>query len=137
MEVKVRAVVVEGNLLLASRERRHRGEHLSLPGGRVKRWETLDEALVREVEEETGLTVRPGRLLYVAEATKPYRLHDVTLVFLAEAPDGLDRGGNVLVELGTPPPLPFRPPILDLIAADADAGWPGAPRWLGNIWADT
>ncbi len=39
MEVKVRAIVVCGNRLLVTRERRRAAEHSSLPGGRVKRWE--------------------------------------------------------------------------------------------------
>jgi 8-oxo-dGTP diphosphatase len=34
----------------------------SLPGGRVEPGETDEQAVVREVAEETGLAVRPGRL---------------------------------------------------------------------------
>jgi ADP-ribose pyrophosphatase YjhB (NUDIX family) len=136
MEVKVRAVVVDAGRLLVSREWRHGQEHLALPGGRVKRWETLEEALVREVEEETGVTVTPLRLLYVAESTKPYRLHDVNLIFLAEARAGLNGTSQLLLDLGAEPSLPFRPPILKLIAEDAARGWPRPPRWLGNLWDD-
>ena len=35
----------------------------SLPGGKVEEGETLAAALVREMREETGLDVEPGRLL--------------------------------------------------------------------------
>jgi 8-oxo-dGTP diphosphatase len=35
----------------------------SLPGGRVEAGESDAEALVREMREETGLTVTPGRLI--------------------------------------------------------------------------
>ena len=67
MRVKVRAVIIQNGKLVVSRERRRGAEHILLPGGRVKTRESLAEALVREVAEETGLHVAPVRLLYVAE----------------------------------------------------------------------
>lgn len=35
----------------------------TVPGGGLEAEETVEEALIREVEEETGYTVEPGRLL--------------------------------------------------------------------------
>jgi ADP-ribose pyrophosphatase YjhB (NUDIX family) len=135
MNVKVRAVILEDDRLVVTRESRQGREHFSLPGGRVKRWERLEEALVREVQEETGLVVKPLRLLYAAEVTRPFRIHDVVLVFLAEPDPGIDeKTQKFSVELNAVPELPLRPPILELIASDSESGWKSSPRWLGNMW---
>ena len=49
-----------GRLLLIQRGHDpHRGSW-SLPGGRIEDGESAADAVVREVREETGLTVRPG-----------------------------------------------------------------------------
>lgn len=36
-----------------------------LPGGRLKEFEDVDDHMVREVLEETGFTVRPGKLIHL------------------------------------------------------------------------
>jgi len=61
----VGAVVTDGRgrLLLIQRGHEPGAGLWSLPGGRVEPGETDAEALVREMEEETGLTVEPGRLI--------------------------------------------------------------------------
>jgi ADP-ribose pyrophosphatase YjhB (NUDIX family) len=132
MRVEVRGVIFVDGLLVTTRESRHGEPHAALPGGRVERWESLHEALIREVREETGLTVEPGRLLYVAEVVSRYKLHDVNFVFLAETKERLDGARASLVDPATAEGI--RPPILTEIACDAAAGWPDHPRWLGNLW---
>jgi 8-oxo-dGTP diphosphatase len=61
----VGAVVYDraGRLLMIQRGQEPGLGLWSLPGGRVERGESDHQAVVREVLEETGLTVRPGRLL--------------------------------------------------------------------------
>jgi 8-oxo-dGTP diphosphatase len=73
----VGAVVTDGRGRLLLIQRGHEpGKGLwSLPGGRVEPGETAAEALVREMEEETGLTVEPGRLIGTVE--RPGRAGDV------------------------------------------------------------
>jgi 8-oxo-dGTP diphosphatase len=60
----VGAVVLhDGQILLVKRLREPSAGRWSVPGGRVEAGETLAEALVREVHEETRLEVRAGELL--------------------------------------------------------------------------
>ena len=62
------AVVIRDNsVLLVERGREpHRG-YWSLPGGIVETGETLEEAVRREVREETGLVVQPVAVVEIFE----------------------------------------------------------------------
>jgi ADP-ribose pyrophosphatase YjhB (NUDIX family) len=60
-------VLVEDGCLLLVRQRMSETRAWSLPGGTVEPGETLQEAVVREVREETGLQTEVDRLLYVCE----------------------------------------------------------------------
>jgi ADP-ribose pyrophosphatase YjhB (NUDIX family) len=61
--VVVALVPRDGGLLLLRQDRPGRRDSWVLPGGFVNLGESLEEALVREVEEETRLSIRVNRLL--------------------------------------------------------------------------
>ena len=64
----VGAIVLDkGTILLVKRDREPAKGQWSLPGGRVETGETLREALLREVREETGVDVEVDGLIGVAE----------------------------------------------------------------------
>lgn len=64
--VGVGAVVIhEGRVVLIRRGKEPLRGRWVIPGGTVEPGETLHEALVREVREETGLTVRPREVVLV------------------------------------------------------------------------
>jgi len=134
MRVRVRAVILHDGKLVVSRERRRGVERVLLPGGRVQDGESITDALVREVAEETGVEIMPERLLYVAEVVGSYSAHDLNLVWLASPRDPhltIDR--DALVALDSPLAKSIMPPIIEQIAADAANGWAQETRWLGNV----
>lgn len=57
----------DGRLLLNRCETSAGEEYFDLPGGGQHVYETMEEAVVREVLEETGLTVEPVRFAAIAE----------------------------------------------------------------------
>lgn len=66
------AVIESDGRILALRQLHRRG--LSLPGGLVDRGETPQQAVVREVREETGLEVTSGSVYAVSVATRRRQL---------------------------------------------------------------
>jgi ADP-ribose pyrophosphatase YjhB (NUDIX family) len=133
MRVKTRAVIwIDGRLIVAAQRRRGRTE-LSLPGGRVNRHESVLDALKREVAEETGLEVIPGRLVYVSEIVQSVRAHDLELIFLAESTGVPALNGFRAIDVNGGERPQVRPPILEEIARDAATGWRETPRWLGKL----
>jgi len=88
----------EDKLLFVSDE----GEYWYLPGGRIEGDETLEKCLEREVYEETGLSVKTGKLLYVLECfdikshTHRINFYFGTMILNGDlSVDWRDEGGSV------------------------------------------
>lgn len=138
MHVRVTGVVIEDDRILVLDQDTGTGRAWSLPGGKVEDGETLAEALVREMREETGLQVEPGRLLYVCDHLPGDGTHVVHLTFEArraggtagEVAAGLDTRpirGVEFVKLADLPSLGFT----DRFGELAMAGFPGAGSYMG------
>ena len=68
-----------------------------LPGGRVEMLESATDALVREINEELGVTPRVERLLWVVENffdMHGYAYHELGLYFSMVLPDEVPRDGE-------------------------------------------
>ncbi len=61
MKPRACAIIIRDGKLLTLRRRKEGREYHVLPGGKIEKGETPEEACVREAQEETGLTVTLGR----------------------------------------------------------------------------
>jgi 8-oxo-dGTP diphosphatase len=74
--------------------------HWALPGGFVEVGETVHEAAVREVAEETGLAVEVSRLVGVySEPDRDPRGHNVSVAFLASVLGGQMKAASDAAEV--------------------------------------
>lgn len=64
-EIAVGALVIKnGKVLLVKRDRQPAKDQWAVPGGKVNLGETLQQAAVREIFEETGISIIPGNPIY-------------------------------------------------------------------------
>ncbi|PWK09599.1 NUDIX domain-containing protein [Tumebacillus permanentifrigoris] len=71
--IGVGAVILDDDrrILLVLRNRHPEAGTWSIPGGKVEPYETLEQAVIREIKEEVNLDVEIDRLLCTAETVSP------------------------------------------------------------------
>jgi 8-oxo-dGTP diphosphatase len=72
MRRAVRAVIIQDGQLLVMHRNKFGTEYDTLPGGGMEMGESLEDALVREIAEETSITFTNPRLVIVEDAGLPY-----------------------------------------------------------------
>lgn len=142
----VRAIIIEDKRLLVMSRNKEGDIYFTLVGGQVKDQETPEQALIREVREETGLIVTSQRLVFYEEHPVP---HNKQLIYLCQIGPhdpvalGIDSEEAYLNTLGinvhTPiwvsnsgfNSLPFRTPQLQTaIIRSMKKGFPDQPEAL-------
>lgn len=75
--IRVTGVLIEDEKILLVKQKVNDERNWSLPGGKLERGETLEQGIIREMKEETGLDVTVEKLLYICdvEATENALLH--------------------------------------------------------------
>jgi ADP-ribose pyrophosphatase YjhB (NUDIX family) len=86
MAKAARAIIIEDGKLLVMYRNKHGAEYFTLVGGRANDSETMEQALVREVKEETGLDVTAARLVFIERHAAPYNEQYIFLCQVAPHP---------------------------------------------------
>ena len=87
---RVCAIMISDNRLLAMKD--ERSPYYYLPGGRVAMGETAEQAVIRELKEELGVTATIARPLWLNQAfftedVDKLRYHELCLYFLMDITD--------------------------------------------------
>jgi len=135
MRIRVTGVVIEDGRILLLNQDTDSGRSWSLPGGKLDEGETLARALVREMKEETGLDIEPGRLLYVCDHLPAQVVHMTfearrtggTVGDIASGADTTPIRGVEFVPVPRLPALGFSDRFTELVTA----GFPGAGSYMG------
>lgn len=86
MTQAARAIIIENGQLLVMFRNKSGSQYYTLVGGRLDGNETPEEAVVREVREETGLQVTSAQLVFTEDHPEPYNKQ---FIFVCEvAPHG-------------------------------------------------
>jgi 8-oxo-dGTP diphosphatase len=91
-------LIHEGRVLLIRRGQEPLRGRWMIPGGGVEAGETLEDAIVREIEEETGLVVKARELLTVVDGIHRedgrLQYHFVIIEYLCEYVSGSPRAAS-------------------------------------------
>jgi len=145
-DIRIRAagILVQDEKILLVRHEKNGNSYWLLPGGGVEFGETVEEALVREFQEEVGLPIRVGALALVHDSIPPNQHRQVlNLYFWVDAdhfnlkvtPDGVLRDA-AFYPLSDFLKMKVNPDVKTEILEIIRSGPNPACRYLGNQWKD-
>ena len=99
-QVAVGAVIFKDESVLMVKRSNHPAKGMwAMPGGKIHPGETMRQALIREIKEETGLDIEVGEIVYVFDVierddTDGISFHYVIIDFLCEMKGGQLKAGD-------------------------------------------
>jgi len=96
INIGVAAIIKKSNKFLLVKRKKHlyEGGLWSFPGGHIEKFESVKDAIIREVKEETGLKIKKLKFLnYVESINPPY--HIIILVFKGSVKGKVKISGDV------------------------------------------
>jgi 8-oxo-dGTP diphosphatase len=141
----VAAVIPYAGGLLTVRHEKDGHSYHRLPGGGVEAGESVHDALIREVSEETGVLCELAGPLFINDSIAPDgSRHVVQLTFLARAtggavtvlPDDPRVAAVEVVSLDALGDLDLRPPMAAELLQAAATGFSDRARYLGPLWSE-
>jgi ADP-ribose pyrophosphatase YjhB (NUDIX family) len=87
MAKAARAIIIENGNILVMHRNKQGSQYFTLVGGRVDDNETIEQALVREVREETGLEVVSAQLVFYEPHPAPYNEQYIFVCHIAPHSD--------------------------------------------------
>ena len=135
-------VVTEDRRILLVKHRKGARQYWVLPGGRLEYGETFQECGVRELQEETGLTVQVDKLVFLSEAIAPDRSRHIVNIYLtARIISGTMKVGDEpvlagvdLIPLDELERCTLYPPVGRQIIENLKNNFSGGIHYLGNLW---
>lgn len=141
-----RAIIIENNRILVMRRLKAGNQYYTLVGGGIKEGETLEQGVIREVLEETGLEVIQAQPVFVELHPEPYNEQYIFLCTVAPHAEHITVAADseekkladhsmqsnvhtpLWVDFGSFPHLAFRTPQLqEAIIKSIKKGFPKEP----------
>ncbi len=142
VRIRVGAICREGDSILLVEHEKNHERYWLFPGGGIEVNETAEEALMREVLEETSVKLNVGRPVCICESISPnHERHIVHFLYEARRVSGspgkshdprVRRSG--FVPTSSLKQLTLYPPIQDWLTKRLPDGFADRPDYLGAIW---